>query len=90
MVEITQVKLAGGERHEHIVEVAWRNPDDGATGRTSREGMVEWLRKPGSYAFVSAAGRQVAVAVVNAPEPFIRTHTDGEWTDNLLALSRYV
>jgi hypothetical protein len=34
-------------------------------------------------------GSDVAVGVVDASPPYIRTYADGNWTDNLLALPRY-
>ena len=31
----------------------------------------------------------MSVGVVDANPPYIRTHADGVWTDNLLALPRF-
>jgi hypothetical protein len=89
VIEITAVKLAQGGRHEHIVEVQWRNPEDGSTGNSTVESIIEWLRRPGSYAFVRDGAGRIAVAVVSVEKPYIRTYRDRVWTDNLLALPRY-
>jgi hypothetical protein len=89
VVEITAVHMVGGEQHEHIGEVAWTNPASGASGRSTRAAMVEFLRTPGNRAYVTDGQRTAEVGVVNADPPFIRTHADGVWTDNLLALPRY-
>ena len=88
MVYITEVHLEGGERHEHIASVKWRNPADGASDQSTREQMVEWLRGGGD-ARVTDGLREVSVGVVEANPPYIRTFADGVFTDNLLALPRY-
>lgn len=88
MVYVEAIHLVGGERHEHIATVRWRNPATNQTGQTARAGMVDWIRKGGD-ARVTDGTRTVQIAVVNATPPYIRTHADGVWTDNLLALPRY-
>jgi hypothetical protein len=43
---------------------------------------------PGNQAFVTANSVRAAVGVVRPSrrDPFLRTHADGSWSDNLLAL----
>lgn len=89
MVEITAVHLEGDEAHEHIASVRWTYPDTGEHGTSTRAQMVEFLRRPNSRAYVADGERTVEVGVVNADPPYIRTHADGVWTNNLLALPRY-
>jgi hypothetical protein len=89
MVEITGVHLVGGDRHEHIGSVRWKNPETQDTGESTRQTMVEWIRDQGGRAYVSDGTRAVEVGVVNVTPPYIRTYADGVWTDNLLALPRY-
>lgn len=89
MVYITAVHMAGGERHEHIESVRWHNPATNETGTATRAAMVSWLRQAGNQAYVSNGNKQVEVGVVEATPPYIRTHADGVWTDNLLALPRF-
>jgi uncharacterized protein DUF3892 len=88
MVYVEAIHLVGGERHEHIAAVRWRNPATNQTGTTERSGMVDWIRKGGD-ARVTDGNRTIQIGVVNANPPYIRTHADGVWTDNLLALRRY-
>jgi hypothetical protein len=88
MVRVTSCHLVGGELHEHIQSVKWINPSDSKAGQTSRAGMVEFIEK-GNRAVVGEGSQQVEVGVVNATPKYIRTHADGEWTNNLLALPRY-
>jgi hypothetical protein len=79
----------GGENHEHIARVRWTNPQTGDSGQSTREQMIEYLRKPGTRAFVTDGERTVNIRIVEAEPPYIRTHADGVWTNNLLALPRY-
>jgi hypothetical protein len=88
VVYVTHVRLVGGATHAHISQVAWRNPADGQTGISTRDEMVGFIRR-GGQAFVTDGVRSVAVGVVEVAPPYIRTHADGVWTDNLLALARF-
>jgi hypothetical protein len=51
--------------------------------------MIEYLRKPGTRAFVTDGERTVNIRIVEAEPPYIQTHADGVWTNNLLDLPRY-
>lgn len=88
MVYVTQIRLVGGATHQHISQVGWRNPEDGKIGTSTRDDMVKFIRD-GGRAFVSDGRRTVAVGIVEGNPPYIRTHADGVWTDNLLALPRF-
>ena len=88
MINITAVHMSGGTQHEHIANVKWKNAGDGNAGENSRQEMVDWIEKGGAAQVTD--GRNTAdVGVVNASPKYIRTHADGKWTDNLLALPRY-
>ena len=90
MVYIYAVHMSGGTQHEHIASVKWENPSTGETGQSTREAMVDWIQNKGGDARVrDNVGHDVAVGVVDATPPYIRTHADGIWTDNLLALPKY-
>jgi hypothetical protein len=89
MVYITAVHMEGGASHQHIAAVRWRNPADQAPGESSRANMVTWIRDGGVARVRDAEGDDVAVGVVNADPPYLRTHADDVWTDNLLYLPRY-
>jgi hypothetical protein len=80
--------MEGGQGHEHIARVRWINPETNATGENSRSEMVDWINN-GGKAFVVDGGRNVAVGVVDASPPYIRTYADGVWTNNLLALPEF-
>jgi hypothetical protein len=90
MIHIHAVHMSGGTGHEHIASVKWQNPDDGKTGQNTKAEMVAWLRKStANKAYVCGGGHLAPVKVVNASPPYIRSHADGVWTDNLLALPRF-
>jgi len=88
-VEVTAVHMAGGDRHEHIAEVKWTNPQTQATGSSTTATMVDWLENQNGQAYVSDGTNTVNIGVVDASPKYLRTYADGIWTDNLLALPRY-
>jgi copper oxidase (laccase) domain-containing protein len=89
MIHIHAVRLSGGTGHEHITRVRWKNPDTSKTGENTRAEMVDWIKNKNGAAYVCGGGHLARVLVVNAKPPYIRTHADGVWTDNLLALPRF-
>jgi hypothetical protein len=89
MVQITEIKLAGDEKHENISEVKWINPVDKKTGTSTKQVMVDFI-KGGGQAVVTDGVQTIKVAVVDdGATPYIRTIADGVWTDNLLSLPSY-
>jgi Protein of unknown function (DUF3892) len=92
MIEITAIQLAGGQRHEHIVALRWRNTQTGVTGQSTRQAVVDWLdESKANQAVVANNGSWMFVGVVRPQvgAPFLRTHADGKWNDNLLALPKF-
>jgi Protein of unknown function (DUF3892) len=92
MIEITAIRLDGGVGHEHISSLQWRNTQSGATGHSTRQAIVAWLEESkANQAVVAKNGTWVYVGVQRpAKGPhYLRTHADGSWTDNLLALPRF-
>jgi hypothetical protein len=89
MVYVTAIHLEGGSGHEHIASVRWRNPADAKTGQSTKADMVDWIKNKNGDARVTDGTNTVQVGVVDASPPYIRTHADGKWTDNLLALPTY-
>lgn len=89
MIQITARRMVGGTRHEHIAAVRWTNLADGKPGEGSRQAVVAWLLQPDTRAIVVAGTTSVDVGVVEATPPYLRTHADGKWSDNLLALPTF-
>lgn len=89
MIYITAIHINGGNGHEHIASLRWRNPNTLATGQSTRTQMVTWIRDQQGDARVQDGVGDVRVGVVEASPPYVRTYADGKWTNNLLALPRY-
>lgn len=91
MIEITAIHLEGSATHEHIGMLHWRNLQSGVTGQSTRQAVVNWLEEStANQAVVARDGGWVYVGVwpVHGIK-YLRTHADGVWTDNLLALPRF-
>jgi pyruvate kinase len=87
---ITHVHLEGGNQHEHITAVKWRQDVGGNTGQSSKSQMVKYI-EDGNNVYVSDGQTRATVGVVKPKygEPYLRTYADGKWTNNLLALPRF-
>jgi hypothetical protein len=88
---IYAIRLSGGNTHQHIVHLWWTDPASGYTGDNTRAEMVAYIERQNGKAFVEdGRGHRADVAVVTPQygEKYLRTHADGVWTDNLLALPR--
>lgn len=88
MVYITHIRLSGGTQHEHITDVKWSDTSSNTSNQMTKAQAVDWL-KNGHRAYVTDGSRTVEVGVVDANPPYLRTHADGRYTDNLLALPRF-
>lgn len=91
-IKITAIRLSGGDDHQHIARLRWTNPADGNTGDNSRAQIVEWIETENGKAYVEdKLGHRADVAVVTPTygDKYLRTHADGTWTNNLLALPKF-
>jgi hypothetical protein len=71
----------GGRGHEAITHLG------GATWRWPVSDVIESLRKGTNTFFTQVDGQRAEVRVVEGEGgPYLRTHADGRWNDNLLAL----
>jgi Protein of unknown function (DUF3892) len=92
MIEITAVKMQGGEDHDHIAAVKWRNTSTLAIGQSTTQAIIDWLgESQANQAVVAHNGTWVYVRVmfVEGKALYLRTYADGQWQDNLLALPRF-
>ena len=91
-VRITCISKAGGDHdnpHEAISHLGWTNEETGASGKSTRLEMYNWVKDKNGYAYVrDGAGNTVRVgtAVSARGTKYVRTYRDKVWTDNLLAL----
>ena len=73
--------------HEHITHIGnisnnWRMPREEAIRRIDS-------KKDDFYTVDKTTGKKVYIGVVRGDgnkDPYLRTHADGKWNDNLLAL----
>jgi hypothetical protein len=72
--------------HEHITHIGNNDRD----WRMSREEAIRRIdsEKEAFYTVDKTTGKKVYIGVVReqGKAPFLRTHADGKWNDNLLAL----
>ena len=88
-IYVTARHMVGGTRLEHVARVRWYKTSGGEAGENSREDMVDWIKNQRVEAFVRGSNRTVVAGVVEASPPYLRTHADGAWTDNLLSLPTF-
>lgn len=93
MIYVQRVHMvpSTGYAHEHIAEVEWRNTSDNNIGRSTTPNVVDFIDNKNGDVRVRSTGSDVQVGTVHQQgrASFIRTHANGVWTDNLLALPRY-
>jgi hypothetical protein len=91
-VRITCIKKDGGNHdnpHTAIESVDWTNEATGATGRSTRLEMYDFIKNKNGSAYVKGmAGSTVNVGTGETAKgtKFIRTYANGQWNDNLLSL----
>lgn len=90
--EITHVHYEGSARtHESITSYKWKNLDNGTTGASDKPTMVDWIDNKNGIAYVGSGASRVRVGTVSNPhgQRFLRTYSDGTWTNNLLSLPTF-
>lgn len=74
--------------HEHITHIG--NPTSNPPWKWTREQVIESIDKGTNTFFVvdPSTGKRADIAVVReaGKVPFLRTHADGDWNNNLLSL----
>ncbi|MGW6507734.1 DUF3892 domain-containing protein [Streptomyces niveus] len=88
-IQITARRMSGGTTHQHIVRLWWTEPSTGKNGNNPRADIVGWIENKNIKAYTDdGRGDRADVAVVTPGhgEKYLRTHADGVWTNNLLAL----
>ncbi len=70
-----------------------QNPHEGITHlggdgwKWTREAVIDSIERLSNTFFTLASGKRASLAVVSGPNgKYLRTHADGQWNDNLLAL----
>jgi hypothetical protein len=75
--------------HEHITHIGNITNDPGNRWRLAREEAIRRIeaKEEAFYTVDRATGNKMYIDVVRETgrNPFLRTHADGKWNDNLLA-----
>lgn len=87
MIYITAIRLSA-VGHESITSVKWLNSVTGKAGTTTTADMVTFIRQ-GNVVQVAGESGPSVVDVVDVVPPHLRSRSDQQWTNNLLALPRY-
>jgi len=72
-----------------VESLSWVNEQTGETGMTSRLTMYDFVTNQNGQAYVAdSLGNKAYIggAISAAGNKYVRTHADGEWTNNLLSL----
>lgn len=83
-VQITCInKLPRDNTHEGITHLG------NAQGKWTRAQVIAWIDSKEHDFFTMVGGKRAKIDVVNPPgrSRYVRTHADGVWNDNLLALN---
>lgn len=88
-IQITNIRFAGiTKNHESITHFRILNNATGIYETSDKAALVARLLIASTQAFVASGSARVKVEVVRPTYglPYLRTHADGYWNDNLLAL----
>ncbi len=82
-VQVTCInKIPRNNPHEGIINLG------GNTWKWSRADVITSIRNNTNTFFTFVNGKRANIAVIEGPNgPYLRTHADGTWNDNLLALN---
>ena len=96
-IRITCINKAGGQHydpHTAIATLGWMNDANGATGKSGRLQVYDWLKQSSAnqaYVADRFGNRAYLYPRENSNgTKFVQTVTDRVWTDNLLALPECV
>lgn len=90
-IRITHIRLTDGIRdHQHISHVKYLDNSGNPDSRTKAL-IVDWIDNKNGAAYVGTGSQQVRVLTVHPDQgaPYLRTHADGRWTNNLLSLPTF-
>jgi hypothetical protein len=96
-IRITCINKAGGQHydpHAAISDLGWINDSTGATGKSSRVQVYDWLKQSSdnrAYVLDRFGNKAFLYPRENSNgTKFVQTFADRTWTDNLLYLPECV
>ena len=92
-IEITHVRFGSTNKtEEDIVRYRWKTITNGPVGESDKPSLVAWIEnnnKDAAYVGSGTARIEVGVIRPTKGQPYLRTHADGNWTNNLLNLPTF-
>ncbi|PBB98901.1 DUF3892 domain-containing protein [Mesorhizobium sp. WSM3862] len=81
-VQVTCInKVARENKHEGLTHLG------NSTGKWTKSQVIQWIEAGTNTFYTLVGGTRANVGVVNGPNgKYLRTHADGTYNDNLLAL----
>ena len=89
-IQITSVRMEGGEGHQFITTVYWTNPQDGSSSSYTMAEVVDMIESKTGNAYITDGGNRLCwMGIVQTPTTkYIRAVLDREWVDDLLYIPR--
>jgi len=91
-IRVTCINKSSGyhaDPHHAISDLGWVNEQTGATGKSTRLAVYDWISREQGVAYVQdSRGNRATVGTrehANGTK-YLQTYADKVWTDNLLAL----
>lgn len=89
VIQITSVRMEGGEGHPYITAVNWSNPREGQTGTYTMAELVDLIENQDGSAYITDGSRTSWMGIIETPTTkYVRAVADGAWTDDLLYIPR--
>lgn len=88
-LQITGIRKPDPEDpHEAISHYRWLDDTDNTVGIDEREALIKWMEINKIDAYVADGTRKVWCAIRENKHStkYLQTYSDGEWSNNLLAL----
>lgn len=91
-IQITCINKSGGyhqDPHHAISDLGWTSDQTGATGKSTRLQVYDWIKNQDGVAYVTDRyGNRANVATREHSNgtKYLQTYADQVWTDNLLSL----
>ncbi|HYC44847.1 MAG TPA: DUF3892 domain-containing protein [Burkholderiales bacterium] len=74
-------------RHDPYEGITHLGGDGGGGWRWTRQQVIDSINNRSNTFYTHESGQRADIAVVDGPNgQYLRTHANGQWTDNLLSL----
>ena len=89
-IQITHVRYGSTPKTEQAIShFKWEGNGPGYGTSSDKQTLVAWLEQGSNTAYVGSGSNRVNVIVVQGTPKYLRTHADGQWTNNLTSLPEF-